>query len=169
MSAENLDFQMRLGRVESLVRGLEASTDVVAREGARELLQTVMDLHGRGLERMLRICMQHAALNEVVSDPHISNLLLLHGVHPLSLADRVARAISQLGMELAADGAEAELSSVHEDVVSVRLRGSRALEGRLREAIEDAAPDAKSVNIEVDPSVPPGLVQLRVRRPEVDR
>ena len=47
------EFQKRLGRVEELIAALEAAPDVAVREQVRELIQTLLDLHGTGLERAL--------------------------------------------------------------------------------------------------------------------
>ena len=47
------EFQRRLGRVEELIAGLENSPDAKVREQTRELIQSLRDLHGRGLEQIL--------------------------------------------------------------------------------------------------------------------
>ena len=53
--ASTEEFQKRLGRVEELIAALEAAPDVAVREQVRELIQTLLDLHGTGLERILSV------------------------------------------------------------------------------------------------------------------
>jgi len=47
------EFQRRLGRVEELIAALASATDPAVREQTRELIETLLDLHGRGLEGTL--------------------------------------------------------------------------------------------------------------------
>ena len=53
--ASTQEFQKRLGRVEELIAALEARPTSTVREQVRELIQTLLDLHGTGLERVLSV------------------------------------------------------------------------------------------------------------------
>ena len=49
------EFQERVGRIDGLVRKLESSRDPTLRDTARDLIQSLMELHGTGLESILEI------------------------------------------------------------------------------------------------------------------
>jgi hydrogenase maturation factor len=51
--ASTQEFQQRLSRVAELIAALESAPDATVREQVRELIQTLLDLHGTGLERVL--------------------------------------------------------------------------------------------------------------------
>jgi hypothetical protein len=46
-------FQKRVQRIGEIVEQLESATDPNARAMARELMESLMALHGAGIERML--------------------------------------------------------------------------------------------------------------------
>jgi hypothetical protein len=49
------EFQRRLGRVEELIAALESTPDETVRGQVRELIQSLLELHGTGLERILSL------------------------------------------------------------------------------------------------------------------
>jgi hypothetical protein len=51
--ASSQEFQKQLGRMEELIGALEKAPDAILREQVRELIQTLLELHGTGLERIL--------------------------------------------------------------------------------------------------------------------
>ena len=150
-SAGEQDFQQRLRRVEALVDAVERAADPVARDAARELTQTLLDLHRAGLEKLLALVTRP---EDCVRDELLSSLLLLHGLHPVSLEARVRQALERLGPLLRARGADAELLAAGEESVRVRLRGedTTALRSIIEEAVCAAAPDAGTLEIEETPS-----------------
>jgi hypothetical protein len=166
------DFDARLRRVEALVQELEALPDAATREKARELLAVTLELHARGLGRLLELC---AASPELLAaagrDGVVSPLLLLHGLHPLSLSERVAAALAELEPRLARHDARVKRLPAAPDAVRVELSGNPSLQVLVQETLSAAAPDATSIDVELrDPS----LVQLGLRRkadaaPEVPR
>src|SRR5262245_45820581 len=52
---EDQAFQQRLEHLDGLLQAIEASADPAVRSSAREAIQTLMELHGAGLERILEI------------------------------------------------------------------------------------------------------------------
>src|SRR6185436_4355638 len=130
------DFRERLNRVEALVGALESCPDPAAREAARQLVRTLLDLHAAGLGRMLDIAGRESALvGRLADDPLVSSLLLLHGLHPRPAAERVERALDRARPRLGSLGGEVELVAASEAAVRLRLRGEAS--PALRKAVEE--------------------------------
>ncbi|MEY9894900.1 Fe-S cluster biogenesis protein NfuA [Catenulispora sp. MAP5-51] len=126
----------------------------VARDEARDLLRLVTDLYGAGLERLLAIAdeagaLDDALLSRLAADSLVGSLLLVHGLHPDSVEQRVARALDELRPQLERHEVEVDADTTEEGTVLLRVTGaggcastSEALVGSIRAAVEDAAPDA---------------------------
>ena len=150
----SLDKQMQ--RVEALIESLEKLSNPAARVVARELVQTLLALHGAGMERMMEIAQQldgEATLAAWGRDELVSNLLMLHGLHPVSLETRAGQAIEQVQPLLRCHGGELELIAVVDRRVRVRLRGRcglspMELEQTLEEAFALIAPDVQIIEVE---------------------
>jgi Fe-S cluster biogenesis protein NfuA len=157
-------FQKRVQRIGEIVEQLESATDPNARAMARELMESLMALHGAGFERILEIAANSGEAGESIirkcgRDELVSCLLLLYGLHPENLNARVTRALEKLRSNLEPHAAKAELISISEEgAVTVRLHvkpngggcGSTAatLKATLEAALQDAAPDATSILVE---------------------
>ena len=146
------EFEARAAAIDAQARALEACADPAARSAFQDLLRSVMELHRDGLARMLGILAQRPkgapiTIEDLMADPVIHSLLLLHDLHPHDLSTRVQRALEQLGPKLQNQGARAKLISTLDGTVTVLLEGASA--GRLQPQVEnvllDAAPDARIV------------------------
>jgi len=144
-------------RIDDLVRSLETCPDVAAREGARELVRTVLDLHAAGLTKLLELASQAGdagcdLVKSFARDPLVSSLLLLHGLHPVRVERRVADAIENVRARLRPRGNEVELLAVTEEMIRVRLRGNPSSGPALRVAVEEALAQAAAdvPNLEVE-------------------
>jgi Fe-S cluster biogenesis protein NfuA len=143
----------------------------------QELIGTVLELYGAGLERILGI-LQDAGdpalpiRDALLDDGIVASLLLIHGLYPIPLEERVMQALDSMRPFLASHGGNVELVSVEEGVARLRLEGScngcpssaATLENALKEAIEEAAPDLLGLEVEgvvgleeTKPDGPPGL------------
>src|SRR5688572_16324169 len=83
-------------RVEALLADLGALSDAVTRAKAEDLVRALVELYGAGLERVAEIVTEAGAaevLGRMVGDPLVSELLVLHDLHPLSTAERVRDAL----------------------------------------------------------------------------
>jgi len=170
--AADLEFEQRFARVEGLLADLSASSDPQLERSTREVLATVLELHRRGLTRLLEIAALSAKDREALArDARVGAMLLLHGLHPLSLDERVALAVERLRARFQDRLAEVLVQSLS-GTVAVRLvpqaracGSTRAtLKRDFEEALLAAAPDADSVSVELaEPA--PALVTLRIRRP----
>jgi Fe-S cluster biogenesis protein NfuA len=146
-----------------LVEQLESGTDPSVRGMAKELLESLMSLHGAAIERILEIASEAAEPGEAIirkwgNDELVSSVLLLYGLHPEPLDARVVRALENSRGFLESHSASAELVSIREDgAVTVRLEvkssggcGSSGaiVKSTLEAALQNAAPDATSIVVE---------------------
>jgi Fe-S cluster biogenesis protein NfuA len=156
-------LQKRIQRIGEIVEQLETSADPNTRVIARELLESLMALHGAGIERILEIAANSGEAGESVirkcgRDELVSSLLLLYGLHPENLNARVTRTLEGLRNNLESHAAKVELLSISDEgAVKVRLDlkptggcGSSAatLKSTVEAALQDAAPDATSIVVE---------------------
>jgi Fe-S cluster biogenesis protein NfuA len=158
---DDKDFQKRVQKIGSLVHDLESIADPASRATAKELVQSLMDLHGTGLERILEVVFELGEsgpqiIDELGQDPLVSSLLILYGLHPDELQTRVERKLQQVASKLHKMGAEAKLVSINGGDVRVRVRTeghacgstSRTVQSTVEEAIYEAAPDLTSLVVE---------------------
>ncbi len=163
-------------RIDALLTA-SATGGVVARERAEELVRLVTDLYGSGLERAMEILHESGHLDddllrELASDELVSGLLLVHGLHPYSVEQRVEDGLESVRPYLGSHGGDVELLAVTDDgTVRLRLLGScdgcpsssvtlkLAVEG----AIEAAAPEVVSIEVETpSESAPAGPALIPV-------
>src|SRR5262245_60479296 len=84
-------IQATMQRIDVLIRTLDGLAAPATKECARELVQALLDAHGMGLARVLRIITQSgdpgvAIVKSLARDQLVSSLLLLHGLHPVDFA-----------------------------------------------------------------------------------
>jgi len=145
-----------VGDVERLLADLEAPGDPVAAERATAVVQALLELYGAGLARMVE---EISARDDgtlaatFAEDELISHLLLLHGLHPVSLEGRVLGALDEVRPYLESHGGNVELVDVEEPVVRLRMQGSCSgcpssgvtLKLAIEDAIHKAAPEIEEV------------------------
>jgi len=176
-------FQRQLGRMEELIHALDETADSPICRKARELVQIVLKMHADALEHVLDSIHDNALtgqqlIDRLAEDPLISNLLVLHGLHPLDLETRVRHALESVKPRLGLHGGDVDLIGVTPDgVVKLRLEGnchgcpsSRiTLKSSIEEAIYAAAPDITALEVEgaIDrAAVPVGFVPKFTDCPE---
>jgi Fe-S cluster biogenesis protein NfuA len=149
-------LRQRMQRIDQLVRQLDSTADAGVKQQSRELLQSVMDLHGEAIERML-VCLQGAGeageklLGSLASDPVVSSVLLLYGLHPLDFETRVRGVVEKVRPALRSYGVDAELTNAAGGAVRIRLRGidsvftARTVKAAVEDELYAAAPDATSL------------------------
>jgi hypothetical protein len=164
---EDAGFNARVRRIESLVHDVESLRDPAAGAVTLELVRAIMDVHAAGLTRIAEITGQagEAIQAAMVKDDLVSSLLLLHGLHPDPLDQRVAQALAKLEPYLRRRSATAHLVSIEEGVVRVKVEGGPpGLGAALREAVEEAvyslAPEAVEVFVECASEAVAGFVPL---------
>ncbi len=156
------EFQKQLGRVEELIGVLEGVPNPAVRAQISELIQTVLDLHGTGLERILSVVYDSgtegaAMIDQLGQDRLVSGLLLLHGLHPLDLEARVRKALEEVKPRLGLHGGSVEFVSVtDEGAVRIKLEGNCSgcpssrvtLHSTIEEELYAAAPDITSLEVD---------------------
>ncbi|MGB7922556.1 MAG: NifU family protein [Pyrinomonadaceae bacterium] len=169
-------MQQLIQRIEGLLHQIEAMSDPEARASALELVQSLMELHGAGLERMLEITAEagvpgHAVIDDFAADELVGGLLLLYGLHPVDLETRVMQALDKVRPYLESHGGNVEVLGINDGVVRLRLQGSckscpsssMTLKLAIEEAIYEAAPDVASIEAEgalEQVAAPSGFVPL---------
>src|SRR6185437_12929316 len=94
----NSEFQAQTEHINRQVQRVSEIQNEDARAAALDLLQSVMDLHGAVISRVVEVLSGSGdagrnSLAKLGSDPLICGLLVLYGVHPLPLEERVGRAV----------------------------------------------------------------------------
>ena len=155
-------------RVESLIDGFDAvSTPRQARELAEELARTIVNLYGEGLERVLTVV--HDTVGEqspevfarLCEDRFVESLLCLHGLHPLSVEDRVYAALESVRPYLKSHEGGVEIASVADGVVTITMQGNcdgcpssaATVKMAVERAILERVPDVHTV-VAAEPTVP---------------
>jgi hypothetical protein len=172
-------------RVERLLADLRASVAPAAWARVQELVASLTTLYGEGLARTLRVFAGRGSIDgetreKLCDDAVIASLLLLHGLHPSPIEERVARAVRRMERSVGAavSGGTVEIAVLDgPGSFEVRLcgdwRGSSlggaGLEAALRRAVEEAAPDLEHLAITREGAfrVPPSsdrLVQIDLTR-----
>jgi Fe-S cluster biogenesis protein NfuA len=151
--AEKREFRVHTERVDKLAGRLESCGDPGLRAVALELVQSVVELHGAALERMLESIAQtpagERALDEAIEDDLVASVLLLHGLHPDPMETRVLWALEKVRPYLHSHGGDVEFVGVNDGVVRIKLLGSCGscpsssitLKSAVEDAIYEAAPD----------------------------
>ena len=159
--ANDEEFQEQIRQLGKLVAQFDDLPDSAVKSASRELVQLLMDVHGRGLERAMEIVFDAGdsapvIIDKLGQDPIVGNLLLLYSLHPDELETRVNKAIERMRPRLRKLSCTIELEHLHESSVRVRLTtsghscGSSA--GDIRSIVEDGmyefAPDVTSLELD---------------------
>ena len=109
MQQELQDRQRRAERIEILIQEVAEFPDSRARATTDELVQALLDMYGEGLARILELTAQsetsgHALIETFTKDDLLSSLFLLHGLHPVDVETRIARALVEVRPYLKSHG-----------------------------------------------------------------
>ena len=168
---------MRSGpsEIEELIHNIEHLKDSEARENAIALVQALMEFHGTALDRLMELIAEkgetgYSIFDSFAADEKVGSLLLLYGLHPVSLETRVTNALDKVRPYLSSHGGSVELLEIVEGTVWVKLEGScktcpsssMTLKLAIEEAIYEAAPDIVAIHAEGITPAPAetGFVQI---------
>jgi Fe-S cluster biogenesis protein NfuA len=159
--AQTRDFREDIQRIGGLVQEIESIADPAVRAATKNLVQSLMDLHGAALEKALDIVAEAGepgmnVIDRLGRDSLVSSVLILYGLHPEDIETRVVKAVDKVRPQIRKQGCEVELVSVNDSAIRLRVEtgshtcGSTAktLRATLESAMYDAAPDLTSLVIE---------------------
>ena len=161
MNAAGSEDELRRAadRVESLLGSFDAvSTPRQAREIGDELARTLVTLYGAGLERVLTIVHDAAGgrsdevFARLCDDRFVESLLCLHGLHPLSVEDRV---------QLALDGVRPYLKSHEGDVSIVGVSAEGVVSLRMQGTCDGCPSSAATVKLAVERAILQRVPEIR--------
>lgn len=147
------EFRLQTERVENLAARLESAGDPEVRATALDLVQSVVELHGAALQRLVDTLMEspegELALSRALENDLVASMLLLHNLHPDDLETRVLRGIEKARPYLKTHGGDVELAGVRDGIVHLRLHGtcgscpssSVTLKNAVEDALFEVAPD----------------------------
>lgn len=155
------EFQGRLGNLEGLLEGAGQLGDAAARRCIQQIVTALLDLHGAGLERLMEWVSNgkdagRSFVDACCRDDVAAGLLLLHGLHPLELEERVRQALDSVRPYLRSHGGNVELLDIRDGVVQLQLQGSChhcpsssvTMQQTIEEAIYGKAPEVIRVEVE---------------------
>ena len=147
-------------RVEELTAQVERMPDPASRRAAEDLMAAVIDMYGLGLARIVEILDADESSGEIkqrlVDDGVVASLMLIHDLYPVPIDERVAEGLDNVRPYMESHGGNVELISLEDGVLRLRLEGScdgcpassSTLELAIKTALEEAAPDLVSIEVE---------------------
>ena len=157
----------RFGAIAAQLEALERAAPPAERERTRALIHELLEAHKGALQRVLELSGEDR-LPQLAADPDIAALLMLHGLHPVPLRERITRAVDALAGRLGARHAQLTLVSLDDDgnlLLRLTHAGERgACAAEIEEALAVAAADAASVQVDEQIVVPVQLDRLGARR-----
>ena len=159
---ERKELLERTKRIQDLMERIERLPNPAARALLQDCLESLLVMYGDGLGRLMAILRQDGSatgeqlLAQVLKDSHVRGLLLIHGLHPLSLEQRLKQALDQVRPYMQSHGGTVELLSLNGDFARLRLEGSCkscpssrvTLELAVRKALEENCPDLAGFDVE---------------------
>ena len=167
-------------RVQRLTEELDRVADPVTRARAEELVGAVIEVYGQGLERIVELIGTDESSAELrdrlAADGIVASLMLIHGLYPVGLDERVTEALDSVRPYMESHGGNVELLGIEDGIARIRLEGScdgcpassSTLELAIKSALDEAAPDLEGLVVEgaveaPKPATPgPGSLELPV-------
>lgn len=156
---EESEGEELIGKLNFLVEQLEQYPDVEVRDKALDLVQIILNLYGESLRRMIATLQSEPNRDQILArmanDEVIRSTLLIHGLMPVNLYDRVAAKLDDLRPYLVSQGCDVELLGVDDAHARMRLirNGKGApplalLKAEIEKALMEVAPDLAGVEVE---------------------
>ena len=154
------EFQEELQRLDAMLHEAEEVADSAARSRLQAIVQAVLHLHGVGIERLLEIVAESGDQGQKIvdacgADDVVSGLLVLHGLHPAGVEQRVQAALEAVRPMLHSHGADIEFVELQGETVRLRLSASGSCPSStatMRQTVEEAifarAPEVTVVELD---------------------
>jgi Fe-S cluster biogenesis protein NfuA len=154
----NRSLKAKITKIDRLAAELRDAPESDLRAGALELVQSLMEFHCAALDRMMEIAADAGdpgwrIIDSFGRDELVSNLLLLHGLHPVDFETRVRQALEKVRPYLQSHGGNVDLMDAEAGRVRLQLIGScsgcpssaMTLKSAIETAIHENAPDVVSI------------------------
>ncbi|WP_406367079.1 NifU family protein [Streptomyces sp. NBC_00645] len=172
-------------RIGALLDELAQQAGPEARDTADELVRCLVEFYGEGLARAVRLLRAAPEgadpLAVLTADELVSDLLILHDLHPEDTATRVGRALDKVRPYLGSHAGDVEVAGLDMEAADgptlrLRLRGScdgcpsstQTVRWTIEEAVARIAPEVEHIEVEgmaeEDPG--PALLQILPHRPD---
>ncbi len=157
-------------RVEALLEQIGETGGAQAAGRAEELVRVLVEYYGEGLARTVEL-VGPDAVRGLATDPLVSSLLVLHGLHPLDVDTRIEQALDHVRPYLGSHaGGVAFLGVDEHDVAHLRLDGSCqgcpssdvTVRMTIEEALLAAAPELLGIEVDGATEDKP-LLQIGIR------
>jgi Fe-S cluster biogenesis protein NfuA len=155
------EFQAQTQRLNEVVERANSLVDENARSTALELLQAAMDMHGTVMSRIVEILSDsgeagRASLAKLGADPLVCGLLVLYGIHPVGMEERISRALEKQRSQFRKHGGSVSLVSIADQVVRVKIQAdnngfhfsAENLKAPAEQTILEAAPEVMEIVVE---------------------
>lgn len=175
-----------VGRIGELTEQVASIDDFGTRMLAEELASSIVCLYGEGIERIFVALDREGisaaeARDALVQDGVVASLMLIHGIYPVPLEERVVEALDSVRPYMESHGGDVELTGIEDGVAHLRLSGhckgcaasASTLELAIEKALEEFAPDLLGIEVEgvVEPAhghAPPGALPMAGERTWVE-
>ena len=171
-------------RIERLLDDVHAAVDGRAYAVVEELVRQLTELYGAGLARIVELTRDAdpKLVDRFGADELVASLLLVHGLHPVGVEDRVEAALQSVRPFLAHHDGDVELLGIDPDAGAVLLRllgscdgcpsSAVTLQMAVERAIVDAAPEIVHIDVEAAAPLParagPETHVELIRKPRFD-
>jgi Fe-S cluster biogenesis protein NfuA/nitrite reductase/ring-hydroxylating ferredoxin subunit len=156
-------------RIEAVLDGLASRGDPAVTEKAEELVSLLVELYGGGLERILQTIAEdgeagEAMLRRLAKDELVEALLIVHGLHPVDVDERIHEALESVRPYMGSHSGGVENLGVDEDgMLHLRLEGncegcpsSRVtVQSAIEDAVRKAAPEIAGIDVQGVVDEPP--------------
>jgi Fe-S cluster biogenesis protein NfuA/nitrite reductase/ring-hydroxylating ferredoxin subunit len=172
-------------RIGALLDELAQQAGPEARDTADELVRCLMEFYGEGLARTVRLLRSAPdgadPLAVLTADELVSDLLILHDLHPEDTATRVGRALDKVRPYLGSHAGDVEVAGLDLEAADgptlrLKLRGScdgcpsstQTVRWTIEEAVARIAPEVEHIEVEgmAEESPQPALLQILPHRPD---
>ncbi|MEA2510220.1 MAG: hypothetical protein QOG21_2302 [Actinomycetota bacterium] len=149
-------------RIEAVLDELASRGDPAVTEKAEELVSLLIELYGGGLERILQTIADdgeagEAMLRRLAKDELVEALLIVHGLHPVDVDERIHEALESVRPYMGShSGGVENLGVDDEGVLHLRLEGncegcpsSRVtVQSAIEDAVRKAAPEIAGIDVQ---------------------
>lgn len=158
---EDTDLRAAGDRIGSLLAEIQSWPNPSAVAQAEEVVRAITDLYGAALEHVVDLVgsVEGEAGDElrrqVLADELVASLLVVHGLHPHDLAERVTGALDRTRPYLESHGGDVKLVEIDEDagIAKLELMGScqgcpsstQTLRDAIEAAIAESAPEIVAI------------------------